>query len=119
MSQYLRAGGYTMWVLIALSAVMITIAIRFLLKPSPARLAMLRALSWVQVLLILGGVATNLIAVCHSVMGEYERTGKILPEIIIAGTGEALTPAGFGFSLLAFVWLIIAVAVRRAHEPPA
>ncbi len=117
MSQYIRAGGYTMWVLIALSAVMIVIAVRFLLKPEPARLAVLRALTWVQILVILGGVATNLTSVCKSAGGEFERTGKILPEILVQGVGEALTPAAFGFSILGFVWLLIALAVRKAHAP--
>ncbi len=119
MSSYLRAGGYTMWILIALSAVMIVIAVQFLRRPSPERLAVLRALSWAQVLVVLGGVATNLTMVCRSVIGEYERTGKVLPEIAFQGFGEAIVPAGFGFSLLAFVWMIIALAVRRAHQPPA
>jgi len=119
MSSYIRAGGYTMWVLILLSAVMITLAVRFLLKPTPERLAVLRSLTWVQVLAILGGVATNFTTVCHAAIGELERTGKLDPAILVQGTGEALVPAGFGFSLLAFVWLVIALAVRRAHQPPA
>ncbi len=119
MFRYIRAGGYTMWVLIILSAVMITLAIRFLLKPTPERLAVLRSLTWAHILAIVGGVATNLIAVCHSAIEDIDRTGKLDPSILIWGTGEALTPAGFGFSILAFIWLIIALAVRRAHQPPA
>ena len=117
MQQYMRAGGYTMWLLAALSLAMIVIAIRFLLKPSPDRLAVLRSLSWVQVFAIVGGVATNFIMVCKSAMLDFEESGVLKPEILIQGTGEALHPAGFGFSLLAFVWLVIALAVRKAHQP--
>ncbi len=113
----MRAGGYTMWVLAALSLAMIVIAVRFLLKPSPDRLAVLRSLSWVQVFATIGGVATNFTMVCKSAMHEFDVSGAIKPEILIQGTGEALTPAGMGFSLLAFVWLIIALAVRKAHQP--
>jgi hypothetical protein len=119
MSQYIRAGGYVMWALMALSAVMIYIAVRFLLKPNPARLAVLRALSWAHVLMTLGGIATNLTTVCKTVVHEAGDSGAVQPLIVIQGIGESLTPAGFGFSILAFVWLIIALAVRRAHEPPA
>ena len=117
MSSYIRSGGYVMWLLMALSAVMIYLAVRFLLKPNPARLAVLRSLSWVQILVTLGGIATNLTTVCKSVRHEYELTGKVEAIIIVQGIGESLTPAGMGFSLLGFVWLIIALAVRRAHEP--
>ena len=119
MSQHMRAGGYVMWVIAALSIVMLVIAIRFLLKPEPSRLAVLRALTWALVLTIVGGVATNFIMVCKSAVRELERSGVLRPEILVAGTGEALTPAGLGFTALAFVWLIIALAVRRAHQPDA
>jgi hypothetical protein len=115
----MRAGGYTMWVVAALSIAMIVIAVRFLLRPEPSRLAVLRSLTWVQVLVIIGGVATNFISVCKSAMREFEHSGVLRPEILVQGTGEALTPAGMGFSLLAFVWLVIALAVRKAHQPDA
>ena len=119
MANHMRAGGYVMWVLLALSIVMIVIAIRFLLKPTPARLAVLRALSWAHVLTTIGGIATNLIMVCKSAVRDAQESGHLRPEILIQGTAEALTPAGMGFTLLAFVWLIIALAVRKAHEPAA
>lgn len=119
MSQHMRAGGYVMWVIAALSIVMLVIAIRFLLKPEPSRLAVLRALTWAFVLTVIGGVVTNFIMVCKSAAGELDRTGALDPRILIQGTGEALTPAGLGFTALAFVWLIIALAVRKAHQPEA
>ena len=119
MSHYIRAGGYVMWLLMALSAIMIYLAVRFLLKPNPARLAVLRSLSWAHILVTLGGIATNMTSVCKAVQHEYEQTGKVEAIIIVQGLGESLTPAGLGFSVLGFVWLLIAVAVRRAHEPPA
>ncbi|HVV86514.1 MAG TPA: hypothetical protein VHE35_25830 [Kofleriaceae bacterium] len=118
MSSYMRAGGYTMWVLAALSLAMIVIAIRFLLKPEPARLAVLRSLSWAQVFVTLGGVATNFTMVCKAIVADYDQTHVFNSQMLMQGTGEALTPAGMGFSLLAFVWLVIALAVRKAHEPP-
>ena len=42
-------------------------------------------------------------------------TASALP--LAQGVGEALTPAAFGFSILGFVWLLIALAVRKAHTP--
>jgi hypothetical protein len=117
MQHYMRAGGYVMWILAALAIAMIVIAIRFLLKPGPERLAVLRSLSWAQVFVILGGVATNLTTTCKSVVREFEESGAVKPEILIQGIGESLVPAGMGFTLLAFVWLIIALAVRKAHTP--
>lgn len=117
MSQYIRAGGYSMWILIALSAVLLVTAILFFRKPTPERLAFLRALSLAQVLATVGGVATNFTTVFYTVAREHGRTGKLEVGWLFHGAGEALTPAGFGFSVLSVIWLIIAVGVRRAHDP--
>ena len=114
----MHEGGWVMWVILALSIAMIVIAIRFLLDPTPARLAVLRALSRAQVLTTLGGTATNFIMVCKSAIRDFDQSGHIKPELLILGTGEALSPLSMGFTMLAFAWLIIALAVRKAHEPP-
>lgn len=106
-----------MWIIAALSIAMLVVAVRFLLKPTPARLAVLRALSWAQAFAVIGGCATNFIMVCKSAMREFHESGVLRPEILIQGTGEALSPASMGFTILGFVWLMIALAVRKAHQP--
>lgn len=119
MLHHMREGGWVMWIIAALSLTMIVVAVRFLLKPEPARLAVLRALSWAQVAAIIGGVSTNLATTCKGTVRELERSGVLKPAWLIQGLGESLAPAGMGFTLLAFVWLMIAFGVRKAHLPAA
>jgi hypothetical protein len=66
--------------------------------------------------MILGGVATNFTAVFYNVVRRPEGQPFELDHLLY-GFGEALTPAGMGFSLLGLVWLLIAIGVRRAHDP--
>lgn len=115
MLHFMREGGWVMWIIAALSLALLVIAVRFLLKPEPARLAVLRALSWAQVFAVVGGVSTNVATTCKTVAREFGRAGVIRVEWLIQGLGESLAPAGMGFTLLAFVWLMIAFGVRKAH----
>jgi uncharacterized membrane protein YhaH (DUF805 family) len=39
--------------------------------------------------------------------------------VLIQGLGEAITPIGVGFTILAFVWVLIALGVRKAHDAEA
>jgi hypothetical protein len=119
MFHFMREGGYVMWILAALSLALLVLAVRFLLKPEPARLAVLRALSWAQVFTVIGGVSTNLATTCKGTVREAARSGKLEPTWLVQGLGESLAPAGMGFTILAFVWLVIALAVRKAHQPAA
>jgi uncharacterized membrane protein YhaH (DUF805 family) len=118
MPQYLRAGGYVTWVLLAVGLVLLVTAVRFLLAATPRRLAFLRSLSIAYVFLMLGGVATSMTKVLYTVVREHERSGQLSVDMLLWGTGEAITSAGLGFTLLGLVWLIIAVGVRRAHDTP-
>ena len=108
-----------MWIIAALSLALVVIAVRFLLKPEPSRLAVLRALSWAQAFAVVGGVSTNLATTCKHTVRELERSGVLRPEWLVQGLGESLAPAGMGFTVLAFVWLIVAFGVRKAHLGPS
>lgn len=117
MPHYLRAGGYTTWIVIVIGLILLVAAVRFLLAASPRRLAFLRALSVAYVLLILGGVATNFTTVFWNVVRSRPENGPLDVDALLYGFGEALTPAGMGFSILGLIWLLIAIGVRRAHDP--
>jgi hypothetical protein len=115
MLHFMREGGWVMWIIAALSIALLVIAVRFLLKPDPARLAVLRALSWAQIAAVVGGVSTNVATTCKAVAREHARSGVVRVEWLIQGLGESLAPAGMGFTILAFVWLMIVFGVRKAH----
>ncbi len=117
MPHFIRAGGYSTWVVIVLGLVLLIAAVRFLLAASPRRLAFLRAMSIAYVLMIVGGVATNVTATCYFVADEHARTGVFQVGWLVKGAGESLTPAGMGLSVLGLIWLLIAIGVRRAHDP--
>ncbi|MEZ4403104.1 MAG: hypothetical protein R3B06_23980 [Kofleriaceae bacterium] len=117
MPHYLRAGGYTTWILLVLGLVLVVTAIRFARSPSPRRLAFLRALSVAYVLFTLGGVATNLTTVFYTVVRTRPPGGALDTDALLFGLGEAITPAGMGLTILGLTWLLVAVGVRRAHEP--
>jgi hypothetical protein len=116
MPHFIRAGGAPTWIAIILGIVLLVAAIRFLMAAEPRRLAVLRAMSVAYVLIIVGGVATNFTAVFYGVVEDHERTGKLDPDRLLWGFGEALTTAGLGFTVLGVIWLLIAVGVRRAHD---
>ena len=116
MPHFIRAGGYPTVIAIILGIVLLVAAIRFLLAAEPRRLAVLRAMSVAYALFIVGGVATNFTAVFYGVVNHHEKTGKLDPDMLLWGFGEALTTAGMGFTILGVIWLLIAVGVRRAHD---
>jgi len=104
-----------MFIVLGFSAVRLAAAGRVFLQATPERLALVRSMTLAQVFSIVCGVATNLTAVCWHVVPE---DGKPIDfHAMVWGVGEALTPAGLGFPLLAATWLLVAIGVRRAHDP--
>lgn len=115
MLTYILAGGWSMFLVIGFSIVLLVAAVRFFLKVSPERLAFVRAMTLAQLFCIAGGVAINLTAVCWNVVPD-DPSQPIPLHALLYGVGEALTPAGLGLSLLAATWLLVAIGVRRAHD---
>lgn len=116
MPYYLIAGGYTTWILLLLGVVLVVAAVRFLRGATPRRLAFLRALSVAYVLFTLGGVATNVTVVLWAVTRNREPGKPFDLDVLVQGLGEAITPIGVGFTILACVWVMIAIGVRKAHD---
>ena len=119
MPYYLRAGGYTTWILLVLGIVLAIAAARFIRGATPRRLAFLRAGSVAYVLFMFGGVFTNVTVVLWAVTRHRAPGTPIEVDVLLQGLGEAITPAGLGLSILGMVWLMIAIGVRRAHDAEA
>jgi hypothetical protein len=119
MPHFLRAGGYVTWVIIILGLVLLASAVQFARKPTPRGLAFLRAMSVAYLLSVIGGVATCFMTVFYNIVRQHERTGEWNLDGLLWGFGEALTPAGMGFTVLGSIWVIIAIGVRRGHESEA
>jgi hypothetical protein len=116
MPHYLRAGGYTTWILLVLGVIMIVAAARFIRQPTPKRLAFLRAMSLGYVLFAVGGTATNLTSVFYNVVRRRGPEEPLNVDHLLWGLGEAITPIGMGATILGFVWLLVALGVRRGHD---
>lgn len=116
MPHYLRAGGYTTWIVLVLGVIMIVAAARFVRQATPRRLAFIRAMSVAYALFIVGGVATNLTSVFYNVVRRRGPDEPLNVDHLLWGLGEALTPIGLGGSLLGLVWLLVALGVRRGHD---
>ena len=115
MVQFIRAGGYPIWIVIALALPALYLAVRFAISLDARRLAMLRALSWAQVFAVTSGVASNFIATLWGVGRNPEWHDEPLVPLLI-GFGESLTPAVLGLSVLTVVWILISFGLRRAPK---
>jgi hypothetical protein len=112
MVQFIRAGGYPIWIVIALSLPMLYLAVRFAISVDARRLAMLRALTWAQIFAVTSGVTSNILAVMWGIGRDEDNLKEPLPPLFV-GLGEALTPAVLGLSMLTVVWILIAFGLRR------
>jgi hypothetical protein len=111
MAHFIRAGGYPIWIVMALSIPMLYLGVRFAIAADARRLAILRALTWAQVFAIGSGVASNVMAVMWKV-GRSVDAYPVLPRVMI-GLGEALTPAVLGLTALSVTWILVAFGMRR------
>jgi hypothetical protein len=109
MLDFFRAGGFSMWIVLAFGLAILASSFALLRDPDPRRLAAVRALTWATVFAIAGGVASNLIAV----FSYLARHDDPLRDALCQGLAEAFTPAVLGGMMLSVAWLFVAVAVRR------
>ena len=118
MMEFLRAGGFSMWIVLAFSLVLLFVSGHFALRAEPKRLAIVKALTWATVFSIIGGVISNFMAVMWNVPNNDEWAhSPDMPLIVMYGLGEAVTPAVLGFTALSLAWMFVAVGMRRVQEP--
>jgi hypothetical protein len=109
MMDFFRAGGFSMWIVLAFGLAALVSSFALLRDPDPRRLAVVRALTWGSVFAITAGVGSNLIAVFSYV--AHHDDGE---QALFQGLAEALSPAVLGATMLSVAWMFVAVAVRRA-----
>ena len=110
MIDFFRAGGFPMWVVLALGAAALVSSFALLREADPRRLGVVRAFAWSTAFAAIGGTATDLIAVFHTLARHPELGDDALHQ----GLAEALSPLVLGANILSVAWLVVAVAVRRA-----
>jgi hypothetical protein len=112
MTEFFRAGGWPMWLVLCFGLLALYGAARYAINGDPVRLPRIRALTWATVFAIASGVASDFMAVMWHASGPLWGRPD-LHRMIMRGLGEAVTPAVLGFALLALVWALVAVGVMR------
>lgn len=107
----MHRGGFNMWFLAAIGAVMVWTAIRFARHADPHRLSILRAMTVAIVVASIGGFVAGLIKTC-SVAGREEVLAEQV-DTLIHGFGESCSNLVFGGAFVVITWILVAVGVRR------
>jgi hypothetical protein len=114
----IRSGGFNMWFLAAIGAVMVWTAIRFARNADPHRLSILRALTVAVVVASISGFIAGLIAAC-----SFTETlpGPFLDKLplLVQGFAESCSNLVFGGAFVVITWILVAVGVRRMPNEPA
>ena len=115
MVDFFRAGGFNMFVLLALGIPAWIAGAKFARNASPQRLSIIRALTWAIAFAILVGVAAGLASTCKYVVSVPEAQKDPLP-YLLQGFAETMTNAILGGGFLVITWILVAVGVRRMPE---
>jgi hypothetical protein len=117
MVEFMRAGGWPMWVVLIYSLVALVAAALFAARPEEGKLAFIRAMSAATVFAVLGGVASCIGAVMANIPNNPEfQSHPQIHLIVMVGIGESCAPAILGFVMLSLVWVITAAGVRRLAQ---
>lgn len=112
MGDFIRAGGYPIFIVLGLSIPMLYFGVRFAIAADARRLALLRGLSWAQGFAIACAVTSNVMTVLEAVGRTLDDDEPALPRILI-GLAESLTPAVLGLAILSVTWILITFGLRR------
>lgn len=110
--EFIRAGGFNMFILLALGVVIIPTAILFAKSADPHRLSILRALSWALLAATLTGFAAGLAATCRHVVDDPEMSKEPLLYVLM-GFAESTANLVLGGGIAVITWILVAVGVRR------
>ncbi|MBW2533692.1 MAG: hypothetical protein JRI55_19545 [Deltaproteobacteria bacterium] len=114
---FLRAGGFGMWLVLATGAATLVTAILFARKPDERRMSLMRGLTWATIFSVLTAVSSNVAAVMFKVPTNPEWShSPDLHLIVMTGLGESLTPAIVGFAFLTLTWIVASVGMRRLAD---
>jgi hypothetical protein len=116
MIEFFRAGGFNMFVLAAVGAVMVATAIRFARNADAQRLSLIRALTVAMVFATLTGFAASLAATAKWVV-KHEPEDPL--PYLLQGFAESTANLLLGGFLLGITWILVAVGIRRMPKDPS
>ena len=98
---------------LVVGALPLLMAVFYAIRPSEARLALMRPLSLAAIFAGLSGVFSGLTYILHGIAARG--LGNMAWGAVAMGMAEALIPAFFGFTCLTGAWLLVAVGMRRTR----
>ncbi len=114
MLEFMREGGFGMWLVLAFGLVGLVFAVLFVVRPQERRVLFLRHLSKAILFSGLLSTFTGLSAVLHKVPAHPEWSkSPDLHLIVMIGLGEALAGFILALGFLSVLWLLSAFGVRR------
>ncbi|MDD5307467.1 MAG: hypothetical protein PHU25_09125 [Deltaproteobacteria bacterium] len=114
MWEFMMAGGYATWLVLALGLGTLGVAVSFAWRPAERKLAILRPLSVSTVFGGVSGTCAGFGATLMHVNANPEWAhGPDMHLIVMTGIGESLTSTILGFTILCLAWLVVAVGMRR------
>ena len=112
MIQFIIAGGFVMFVLLAIGIPLVVVAAMFARNASAQRLSLIRALTVALVFSMVAGVASDVMTVAKNVGANEEWLKEPLP-YLLEGLAESLTPAVLASAFASIAWILVAFGVRR------
>lgn len=114
MVDFIRAGGFGMFVLLLFGALGLWTAGAFAFRPDPRRVEVVGCMSKVMIFSTILSVATDFGAVFHKVPNRPEWAhSPDMPLIVMTGLGESMAPAILGSAILTVMWLLMTLGFRR------
>ena len=113
MVEFMKAGGWSMWLVLIFGLGALVAAGVFVFRRDLGKLALVRALTLATVFAIASGLCGNVAAVMHYAAGETDVATHV---VVMQGLSESLAPGVLGFTLLSISWLLVAVGTRRAQD---
>ena len=111
MLDFMRAGGFGMWPVLALGIATIAVAVRGVFQPAHASTRRLLSLSLATLFATGMAAASDLAAVMSKVPAHptWSKSDE-LPLIVMMGLGESMAPVILGMLLLSLAWLAASFA---------
>ena len=117
MLELFKAGGWPMFAVLLMATLALASAVHFAVRPQARAIGMIRGFSTASVFAVLGGITMDLATVFSRVPSHPEWSqSDDMPLIVMTGISESMSPAILGFNMLALVWLVTAVGVRRLGD---
>lgn len=114
MIDFFRAGGFSMFILLAMGLVLVPYGVLFAKSADPQRLSLIRALTKALVFASIVGFLTNLAATAKGVVYIIEHEPKENPLVyLLGGFAESCAAPILGGGLAVITWILVAVGVRR------